>query len=193
MPRGEPVRLLDVGTGAADIPEALITWLGRRGTPLTVEAIDERDEILDLAFERLGDRADLRLERNRSERLPYPNSSFDVAHTSLVLHHLEPDRAEHLLAEMTRVSRVGVIVNDLDRTRRAWLGAWLVSRLFTRNAYTRHDAPLSVLRAYRPSEVAQLAARVGLVEAGRFRGFVGHRWALAFVPAERPGKGSGPG
>ena len=54
-----------------------------------------------------------------------------------------------LLREMARVARLGVVVNDLDRTRLGWIGAWLIGHLLTGNRYTRYDAPLSVLRAYR--------------------------------------------
>ncbi len=184
--RAEPLRFLDVGTGAADIPEALIAWARAKGIRLNVVAIDSRDEILDAAYERIGERADLHLVIARGERLPFEARSFDVAHTSLVLHHLEPDDAARLIAEMARVSRTGIIVNDLDRGWPNWLGAWLLGHLFTRNAYTRHDGPLSVRRAYRPAQVAQLAARVGLIEVARLHGFAGHRYAMAFVHAKPP-------
>jgi hypothetical protein len=84
---------------------------------------------------------------------------------------------------MARTSSLGVIVNDLDRRRLGWIGAWAMTRLLTRNRYTRHDAPLSVRRAYRPTEVAQMAGQAGLVEVARIRGFLGHRYAMAFVHA----------
>ena len=45
--------------------------------------------------------------------LPYSDASFDVAHASLVLHHLEPADVVALLREMNRVSRRGIVVNDL--------------------------------------------------------------------------------
>lgn len=180
------VELLDVGTGAADIPDALIGSLGRPGRWLRVTGVDTRQEILGAARRRSrAGPATLRLERVDGDRLPYPDGSFDIAHCSLVLHHAEQDGAERLLQEMARVSRIGVVINDLERSRRAWLGAWLLTRVVTRNAYTRHDAPLSVRRAYLPAEVAQIAARVGLVEAARFRDLLRHRYAIAFLAAAR--------
>lgn len=176
--------MLDVGTGAADIPDALIGWLARSGRPLRVTAVDTRREILDAAQRRVTALPDvLRLELVSSDRLPYPDASFDIAHCSLVLHHAEPADALRLLTEMARVSRVGVIVNDLERRRLFWFGAWLLSRVATRNAYTRHDAPRSVLRAYLSAEVAQIAARAGLVETARFHDLLRHRYAICFVPA----------
>lgn len=179
--RTRPLRFLDVGTGAADIPDALLTWTAKRGLKLQVEAIDERHEILDVAFERVGDPDDLHLEHTDGVRLGYDDGAFDVAHISLVLHHLGPPEAVALLREMARVAKVGVIVNDLDRTRRGWAGAWLAGHLLTGNRYTRHDAPLSVKRAYRPDETLAMAAEAGLVEVARANGYLGHRYALAFV------------
>ena len=47
--RRRPLSLLDVGTGAADIPAALLEWAERRGICLAVEGVDERPERIELA------------------------------------------------------------------------------------------------------------------------------------------------
>ena len=62
-------------------------------------------------------------------------------------------RRSRSCGEMSRVARRGIVVNDLIRGRLAWLGAWLLSHLATGNRYTRHDAPLSVRRAYTAAEL----------------------------------------
>lgn len=181
--RSRPLRLLDIGSGAGDIPAALLDWADRAGRRLEIDAVDERLEIVDVAWALYGSRPGLRLGAADGTSLPHPDGSYDIAHCSLVAHHLEPDHLLRLLQEMRRLSTTGVIVNDLDRGLFRWLGAWLFAHLVTRNRYTRHDAPLSVRRAYRPAEIAQLAARAGLVEVGRWRGPLRYRYALAFVPA----------
>ena len=63
---------------------------------------------------------------------------------------------------MGRVARLGIVVNDLIARRLAWVGAWLIAHLLTRNRYTRHDAPLSVRRAYSRAEAAALLRQAGL-------------------------------
>ena len=100
------------------------------------------------------------------ERLPYQNETFDVGHASLVVHHLDEDAAVRFLAELGRVSRRGIVVNDLHRGRLGLLGAWLAGRFLTRNRYTRHDAPLSVRRAYTLAG-GRGAAAPGRARAGR--------------------------
>jgi ubiquinone/menaquinone biosynthesis C-methylase UbiE len=176
--------LLDVGTGGGDIPRALLRWADRHGRRLSIVGIDSRPEVV--AAARVAgappagtDRLELQVGDGRS--LPYPDRSFDVTHSSLVLHHLTPPAARELLREMGRVARLGVVVNDLHRGRLGWVGAWLMGHLLTANRYTRHDAPLSVRRAYRAEEVAALLRAAGLTPVRTFRGAFGQRYAIAAV------------
>ena len=186
----EQLTMLDVGTGGADIPMALIERAKRRGRRLKVVGIDSRPEVLVAAVRArpavaTTEGLELRLGDGRS--LPYPDESFDVAHASLVLHHLSPETAETLLCEMARVARLGVVVNDLDRSWLGWAGAWLLAHLLTADRYTRHDAPLSVRRAYRPEEMTGLLRAAGLVPVRTARGAFGQRYAIAAITAGAAG------
>jgi ubiquinone/menaquinone biosynthesis C-methylase UbiE len=180
------ITLLDIGTGAADIPVAMLEAWRARGESLEVLAVDRRPEILEAAVARepgLAAVAGLTLRVADGRALPFPDDAFDVAHASLVLHHLEPDEALTMLGEMARVARRGVVLNDLARGRVRWLLAWLVLHLSTRNAMTRHDGPMSVRRAYTSREASDLVERAGLRVVHLEHGLLRHRWALAAVPA----------
>lgn len=180
--------LLDVGTGSADIPLALLRRTSASNLGLEVTATDVRPEIVDHAHRHVDGHPSLVVELADGDTLAYASDSFDIVHASLVVHHLEPPDVERLLVEMGRVARHAVIVNDLARGRRWWLAAWLASRLATRNRYTRHDAPLSVRRAYQPAELEQLAAGTGLRLDATLRGLLGHRYALVFRPPTAAGE-----
>jgi SAM-dependent methyltransferase len=180
-PGGAPLHVLDIGTGGADIPLALISRARDADRPLRVTAVDSRPEVLvaaALADPRVTATGELALHVADGRALPYADSSFDVVHASLLIHHLDRDAATSLLAEMARVARLGVIVNDLVRGRLAYLGAWLLTRTVTRGRYTRHDAPLSVRRAYTVDELAGLIGAAGLMVEHRFDVPFGHRVAL---------------
>lgn len=192
----ETLSVLDVGTGAADIPVALLARAARTGRRLQVTGVDNRPEILVAAVSRqprLGMTPGLDLHVGDGRALPFTDRSFDVAHASLLLHHLEPSAAVALLREMSRVARRGVVVNDLVRGRLAWLAAWVLSHVATRNRYTRHDAPLSVRRAYTVAELTALIAAAGLrVQASTVGGPFGHRVVLTAtaVTADGPRVGA---
>ena len=181
---GRPIRLLDVGTGSADIPLALLDDR-RRGRPLEVVAVDSRPEVVQAAEHLrpgIATQPGLTLRVADGRALPFEDGAFDVAHTSLVLHHLDPDDALAMLRELGRVARVGVVVNDLARGRARWLGAWLLLHLMTGNRLTRHDGPLSVRRAYTRDEAAELVEAAGLRIVHSEHGFLRHRWAIGAVP-----------
>jgi ubiquinone/menaquinone biosynthesis C-methylase UbiE len=180
-PGSDTVRLLDLGTGAADIPRVLLRRAAASHLGLEITATDVRPQIVDFARSLSAEAAGLTIAVAGPERLEFGDASFDVAHASMVLHHLEPAAVIELLLEMHRVARLGVIVNDLERARRWWLGSWLLSRVATGNSYTRHDGPLSVRRAYHPTEVAELAQGAGLREVARFWTRPAYRYAIVFT------------
>ena len=57
-----------------------------------------------------------------------------------------------------------------------------MGHFLTRNRYTRHDAPLSVRRGYRPSEIDDLLGAAGLTPVRHAKGPFG-RYAIAAVHA----------
>jgi ubiquinone/menaquinone biosynthesis C-methylase UbiE len=181
------ITMLDVGTGGGDIPYALAERARARGRHLSVVGVDSRPEIVAAAHASRPPgvaSGEVEIVLGDGLALPFPDRSFDIAHASLVVHHLEPHAVIALFTEMGRVARLGIVVNDLVRSWPAWLGAWLIAHTLTTNRYTRHDAPLSVRRAYRASEVAGLIRRAGLAPVRTVRAPFGHRVAISAVSTD---------
>ena len=174
-----PLRLLDVGTGGLDIPLYLQRTAVRRNRKLDITATDVRPEIVEIGQQMAQGQA-IRVRLARPDGLDESDDSFDVVHSSMVIHHLEPSEAVTMLREMSRVARRAVIVNDLDRSRLWHVLAYALSRVATRNRYTRHDAPMSVRRAYRPAELAMLAAEAGLAAEATYWARPAYRFATVF-------------
>ncbi len=178
--------LLDVGTGSADIPLALVGWANRRGLALRVLAGDLRPAVLVAA------RAEVARQHAQGRvgllcfdamRAPFPDGGIDVVTCSLTLHHFAPDEAVAALRELGRVAGRALIVSDLERSRLGYLCARLLA-LVLRNPMTHHDAPVSVLRAYTRGELAALAHAAGLPGA-RVVGRFPFRLVLSWSPPAR--------
>ncbi len=165
IPPGRPVTILDLATGSADIPLAISRWANRRGRDITIVASDSSEPVLALARKQADDHPDITVRRYDALAVPLPDDQADIVLCSLSLHHFAPDDAVQVLREMNRLARTGFILNDLRRSRLGYAAAWIASRLTTRNRLTRHDAPLSVLRAYTPSELDALLRRAGIDDA----------------------------
>jgi flavin-dependent dehydrogenase/SAM-dependent methyltransferase len=172
-------RILDVATGAADIPLAVARWARERGTAVEIVATDNHPPRWNWRAQAVRGEPSIRVETADALRLPYADGSFDVALCSTALHHFDDDEdAVRVLRELDRVSRIGFVVNDLARSRTALLGARLLAITVWRTPpVTRHDGPLSVRRALTAPEMRRLAERAGLAD-GTVRGHFPFRLAL---------------
>lgn len=164
-PPGEPVRMLDLATGSADIPQAICSWGLREGLDIRFVATDISTPILRVAAQRIA-RAGLadRISVLACDALrpPFEDGSFDIVTCSLAFHHLTPCQATSVLREMARMARRGFIVNDIYRSQGAWYMAMALSRVMTANRLTRHDGPASVMRAFTPVEMRRLSKQAGV-------------------------------
>lgn len=182
VPKGGSARVLDVGAGAGDIPAALLAWARRRGRTLRVSALDRQRVVLRLAGVRSG-RPGLDVVVGDGFALPFADDTFDVAMSSLTVHHFPDDRGTQFISELARVARRAVLVNDLERTALHYYGALALAATVWRDSYyARHDAPTSVRRAFRPSELAALGEAAGLRDVRVERHFP-FRLALVGRPA----------
>jgi SAM-dependent methyltransferase len=153
--------VLDVASGSADIPVAIARRAARLGIRLRLTVTDVSPQIVRIAAARCAPLDNVRIERQDALALSYAAGSFEIGMCTLALHHFDPQQAIVLLAELARVSR-HVLVFDAARSRAAYCGAWLMTRLLRMHPMTRHDAPISVLRAYTVSELHELARAAGL-------------------------------
>ena len=165
----EPVTVLDVAAGAADIPRDL----SRRYPNLKCIAFDRSEWMLALARGVPRIRGDVRW-------FPFRDRSADYVIATHFFHHLTDDQIVGVLREFDRVARRGIIVNDLLRNRRALF--WI--KLFTlgANRYVKYDGPQSVRKAFTVPEIEALARRAGIGWL-RVRRHFAHRLTLA---GERP-------
>jgi ubiquinone/menaquinone biosynthesis C-methylase UbiE len=162
LPADRLITVLDVGTGAGDIPRELVRWARREGRRIRVFALDRDAATLQIAAQVVRDYPEISFVRGDALSLPIRPEAVDLTISAMTLHHLEPSAGVQYLAEMDRAARVGFVVNDLVRSRIAHWVVWLITRFITRSAISRHDGPLSVKRSYTPREVSGLCEQAGL-------------------------------
>src|SRR5436853_2935239 len=123
---GERINIIDLATGSADIPRAILKWAAKKGFDVHIVAID-RHPITTRAAAAAGDDPRLRIIQADVFALPFADACFDYALTALFLHHLNEEQIVAVLRSMDRLSRRGIIAADLLRRRRAYV--WIT--LFT--------------------------------------------------------------
>jgi SAM-dependent methyltransferase len=177
-----PLRVLDLATGAGDLPIRLWHWAQRANVPLSIDGCDRSPDAVAYARDRASARgARVRFFECDALGEPLP-AGYDMVVSSLFLHHLEDEEAVRLLRRMAEAAGRMVLVNDLVRTRAGFLLAYVGTRLLSRSAIVHTDGPRSVEGAFTLSEAHTLAQRAGLAAVT-----VARRWPCRFLLRwERP-------
>ena len=155
--RTGPVTLLDVGTGAGDIPRMARAWCRGRGMTLTPFGLERHPAAARMAME-----GGLQTSIGCGGSLPLRDGSVDVVVLSQVAHHLDADSCIAVFRECNRVARIGVIVSDLHRSVAAQAGFWLASHALGFDRVTRADGVTSLRRGFTPGTLRQLLERTGV-------------------------------
>jgi len=150
LPNRPDLLILDVAAGACDVSEALL-----RRVRCKIVVLDLNPRGLRLAQRALPVVGD-------ALELPFADGTFDVVMASLFFHHLSNDDCVRVLTQMWRLARRCVIVNDLHRHPVAYWSIRTLTAMFSKSRMVRHDGPVSVRRAFRPSELLEIAKRAGV-------------------------------
>jgi SAM-dependent methyltransferase len=174
--QGQPLRVLDIATGAGDVPIRLFQRAKRIGLPLKFAGADISPTALAHARERarLG-RAAIEFFSLDALHEPLPGD-YDVITSSLFLHHLETAQATDMLRRMGQAARTMVLVNDLVRSRLGYWAAWVGTRVLSSSSIVHVDGPRSVAGAFTIPEALHMAEEAALAGAA-----VSWRWPFRFL------------
>ena len=109
----ERIEVLDIASGAADLPRALIGWGQKRGFDVRVTAFDTNLRALNFARRDGPPDCRLRLVCADVHRMPCRDRGFDYVVCALFFHHLTDHQIIATLRAFDRVTRRGIVVNDL--------------------------------------------------------------------------------
>lgn len=167
LPRSHPFNLLDLGTGAGDLPGDAVRWAARRGYRITPVGIERSPVAAGLAR-----RAGCPCAVADAGLPPMREKSVDLVLLSQVLHHLEPASAVRLIRTCDRLARLGVVVADLRRARSAVVLFRAGASALGFDRWTVADGITSIHRGYTAAELGHLLAAAGVrAQVSRRPGF----------------------
>lgn len=167
---GKSYRILDLATGGGDLPRMMVDWARAHGIRVTVDAVDAQPSTLEIARGWSSNFPEIKYIE--ADVRTYDSASkYDLVCCSLALHHFSEADAVLVLQRAKELSRDKVLVADLERTLLTLASVYLITALYFREPMTRHDARLSVRRAFSYTELTVLAAQAGWENFGHQRFF----------------------
>ena len=158
---GQPLRILDVASGGGDIAFGIWKLARRARVDVRIEGLDISPAACELASklcQKAGRTISFHCADVTTSILP---AGFDVAMSSLFLHHLSRDDAIALLVKMCAAGRL-LIASDLRRSAVGYAVARMACRLVTRSRIVHNDGPQSVANAFTLAEMREICTAAGL-------------------------------
>lgn len=163
----EPFRILDVGCGAGGLLSELQEWGRRYGIPLELTGLDQGAVWLEMAREKLGKDSKVILIQGDATASGFADQAFDLAITTLMMHHLLPQHRQAMVHELGRISRSQYIF-DLELSLTGVVGWAGVSLALRFSPDTRNDGIQSVRRGSTLEEFSILVKDLPVTVARSF-------------------------
>lgn len=181
---GRALRVLDVGSGAADIPLAVQRWASRRGLQVEFTCLERNGHVAEIARRAVSTRAATGVEIVGADLFEYqPAEPFDGVVASMFIHHFANQDIPAVINRLRELTHGAILINDLWRSPLVYAGC----RLLCLGAHptVAHDALLSVRKGFRVAELAALLSRDGEASvSARLRGLGRIEATLRFAAAE---------
>jgi ubiquinone/menaquinone biosynthesis C-methylase UbiE len=137
-------RVLDVGCGPGYFARMLAQTVGSHGS---VVGIDAAPEMIEYANRKARSLPNCRFQSGAAESLAFPDASYDVVVSSLMMHHIPDELRLQAVREMRRVLRPGgrLLLADFTIPQQ---GGWrLIASITGHDAMERRVSPMEPLLA----------------------------------------------
>ncbi len=181
--KGRKLVLADLCCGYGDHGRNLLERAKTSQTDVTIMAVDFQFQTLQIAREATPAGQKMFFVQADARQLPFRKHGTDLVLCSLALHHFGEGDALTVLKEMSRVGRYGTACVDLVRSRLAAFCIWFLTTFLIRDPMVRHDARLSIRRAFTDSEMKSLADQAGWPNLKQIKFFWFQQAVLARVKA----------
>lgn len=167
------VHIADLGCGSGDMLRRVRRLLIERGEQANLTGIDANPNVIGHAVAHTPSSCGIVYTKVDIFSEEFKHRKFDIVLATLFFHHFSDDQLIRFFRQLRDQVSGGMVINDIHRHWLSYFSIKFLTRLFSRSAMVRHDAPVSVLRAFTRTELRHL-----LQEAGIVRYTLKWRWAF---------------
>lgn len=87
---------------------------------------------------------------------------YDIVLCTLTLHHFSTNQIEEIMDVLNKNASLGIVVNDLHRSKLAYHLFQLIGHVFNLNDMSRNDGLISILKGFKKNELEHLSKKLNL-------------------------------
>lgn len=162
IPTQHPLSIADLGCGSGEMLRIIARLGQHQNRSVTLYGFDANPNITTYATSHSANHKNIFFEATNVFDAAFQNQTFDIIIATLFTHHFTDQQLTDLFRAWKQQARVGIIINDIHRHPLAYYSIKLITQLFSKSAMVKYDAPLSVLRAFKKSELQKMLSTAGI-------------------------------
>ena len=160
VPTQEPIKIVDVGCGNGTILREIAAYGRKENISLQLMGIDANPYAIEIAEDLSRDYPEIKFEALNIFSTSFAEKKYDIVLCTLTLHHFEDVRIKHLLEVFLKSARLGVVVNDLQRSKTAYYLFQAFCAAFINNKIAREDGLTSILRGFKREDLERFSEKL---------------------------------
>lgn len=157
-PHNAPLYITDIGCGDGETLKICARYALKNNKNWILSGVDINSETIVLAKENTAIFPEINYQVADVFSKEFETLKTDIFVFSLTLHHFKESEIMTILEKAINQSRVGVVVNDLQRSSLAYRLFQLYSFIFFKSDIAKHDGKVSVLRGFKKADLKRLAS-----------------------------------
>lgn len=153
VPENQQITIIDVGCGNGDMLRALAKFGKNSDLNLNLIGIDANQFTIDYAEKLSKEYKEISYRCEDVFKADFENLKYDIVLCTLTLHHFTEDKILDLLSVFNKNASMGIIINDLHRSKIAYRLFQLICFVFQLNNMSKIDGLTSILRGFKKEEL----------------------------------------
>jgi SAM-dependent methyltransferase len=174
--RSKIYHIVDLGCGSGDVLKYIARWARSNKFQVKLTGIDRNPDAIQYLNKNCSDYPEISGIASDYKDFLETGPKIDIVHCSLFCHHLDDNELIELFSFLKIYARNGFVINDLQRSPIAYCSVWFLTRLLRGSDLSKHDGPVSVLRAFTRTELEKLLQTSGVIEIS-----IQWRWAFRYL------------
>lgn len=176
-PKDRTYTIIDLGCGHGDILRLVADYGKKHGYKFQLIGVDANKDAIDYATDLSKPYDNLSFKALDIFSEAFRQLNYDIVLSTLFLHHFNQDEIEQLLRQLSRKAQIGIVVNDLHRSRLAY-GLFRLLGLTISNHMIVQDGLTSILRAFKRKELEAISKTLKLKSQIRWKWAFRYQWLI---------------
>ncbi len=159
-PVSSPITMVDVGCGNGSMLREIANWGRSAGYDLRLTGIDANPHAIEIAERKSEFFPEINYKTLNIFSEEFRSREFDIVLCTLTLHHFKDPEIKEIMTGFYRQAGLGVVINDLHRSRQAYMLFRAFCKVFINNKIAREDGLTSILRGFKKKELKKFAAQL---------------------------------